>query len=114
MHDHLLDDIIQLEKTLQRDVEKEKALIRSWLVQERYLLEPAAQQIETIQSESCAAEVAKAQRTAEREAAVHKAIVEQRCDRIVGMPSEWLTEHLKHHLQELLPEGGNDRQDGEG
>lgn len=113
MHDHLLDDIILLEKSLQRQIEKEKERIQSWLEQERSLLESVPQETETIQSDTFAAAIAQARGAAEREAAAHLDIVAKRCDRLAGMPADWLTELLLQHLQGLLPEDVNDCQDGE-
>ncbi len=113
MHDHLLDDIIQLEKSLQRQTENEKARIQSWLEQERTSLESLPQEPEEVQAETFADIIDQARNAAEHEAAVHRDIVAIRCGRLAGMSTDWLTELLRRHLQGLLPEDGNDCQDGE-
>ncbi len=113
MHDHLLDDIIQLEKALQRQIENEKVRIQSWLEQERTLLEALPQEPEAVQTDIFADAIAQARSAAEHEAGLRRDVVAKRCSRLADLPTDWLIELLKHHLQGLLPEDGNDCQDGE-
>lgn len=104
MREQLLDEIIQLEKTLLQQVEREKARIRLWVEQERAALEPVWVLAEAERVQALQDALAEARELARQEEAERERLVRQYCRRLDGIPADFLEKLLRESLHRLLPE----------
>jgi ATPase subunit of ABC transporter with duplicated ATPase domains len=114
MSDRLLTNIIELEKTLQGEVEREEARASAWRERELAALEQefttSRQQLQQRQAEQLGAARRDATAAAERQRLAMAAW----CERLAALPDSRLREVLHRHLPSILPEAGDDHPHGQG
>jgi len=114
MGDYLLNAIITLEKELQSQVREESSRASAW--RERQLAELAReeQELHTALANARTEQIEAARRAAEARGAEELAAIRSWCTRLEGLSDENCIDLLKPLLRRLLPEAGDDYQNGKG
>ena len=114
MADELLNAVIRLEAQIQQQVESEQQRADRWLAQVRQELEKNQQEAQQKRDTAYAQALEEAKKRAEEQG--QRLLAEQRQYRraLEEIADDRLLEVLRPELSKLLPESGDDHQDGQG
>lgn len=114
MSDRLLTNIIELERALQAELEREDARACAWREREFATLEQALTTTRQQLRQRHAEQLTTARRDAAAAAERERLTTEAWCERLAALPDSLLREVLRRHLPSILPETGDDHPHGQG
>lgn len=113
MGDRILEQIVQLENGLQRQLEQETARAAAWRDGELADLDRRLESAVAATDEQDRLVIEREVAAAEREAAVLEENERTRCRRLAELSDSDLQRLLLRHLEAILPESLHDHPDGE-
>jgi hypothetical protein len=114
MSDGLLENIIQLEKSIQTEVDREQLRAEEWQSREMANLETVLAGAKEEMAQHRSQRLAKTKSELEREGTKLQAEAEAWCKRLESLDDSVLRAILRSHLAVILPEDDHDHPHGEG
>ncbi len=114
MSDGLLESIIQLEKSIQAEVAKEKVRAEEWQTRELANLETVLTSASEELARNRSQKLARKKRELKREGAKVQTDAETWCKRLESLDDSVLRATLRSYLAVILPEGDHDHPHGKG
>lgn len=114
MGERILDRIIALEKSLQREIEAERLRVESWFRTESSLIQADRQRSGSEADSALEEALARCTEDVSRLEADLRLETRKRLQRMELASESLLAELVSRHLDRLIPEADHDHQDGQG
>lgn len=113
MKDDLLEQIILLEKQLQKQLVQEQERAVDWQTRELAILDQALVETESSSEEVNLAAREQVRKEVQREGQTLREAADRQCERLAGLDERLLKQVLKEQLQTILPEVDHDHPNGQ-